>query len=166
MAAKKLKQIRNTNHCSITHKRQTHVLKNIKQKITNGKVMTAKADKGKTIVITHTQDYTNKVYTFLTENNFSTIPQNPTKKDRAIILNTLQQWDHIINKNQIKHLTQKNPTPPTLNALLKLHKPGIPIRPVINNIGAPSYKAPKKINTHKPPASQQPIQHHQLYHTC
>ena len=97
--------------------------------------MIAKADKGKTIVIIHTQDYTNKVYIFLTENNFSTIPGDPTKKDQALILKTLQQCDHIINKNQIKHLIQKNPTPPTLNALLKLHKPGIPIRPIINNIG-------------------------------
>ena len=33
MAAKKLKQIRNTNHCSITHKRQTHFLKNIKTQV-------------------------------------------------------------------------------------------------------------------------------------
>jgi hypothetical protein len=73
--------------------------------------MIAKADKGKTIIIIHTQDYTNKVYTFLTENNFSTIPQDPTKKDQATILKTLQQCDHIINKNQIKHLTQKKPYP-------------------------------------------------------
>jgi hypothetical protein len=46
-----------------------------------GNAMIAKADKGKTTVIIHTQDYTNKVYTFLTVNNFCTIPQDPTKKD-------------------------------------------------------------------------------------
>ena len=106
-AAKKLKQIRNTNHCSITHKRQTYILKNITQKIANGNAIVAKADKGETIVIIHTQKHTNKVYTFLTENNFHTIPQDPTKKDLAIILKTLQQCYHIINRKQIKHLTQK-----------------------------------------------------------
>ena len=57
IADKKLKQIRNNNNnCSIIHKTQTHVLKNLKQKITNGKVIIGKADKGKTILIIHTQD--------------------------------------------------------------------------------------------------------------
>ena len=44
----------------------------------------------------------------------------------------------IFNKEQIKHLTQINPMPPTLKAQLKLHKAGNPIRPVINNRSAPS----------------------------
>ena len=34
----------------------------------------------------------------------------------------------------------------TFNAQLKLHKPGDPIRPVINNKNAPSYKIAKHIN--------------------
>jgi hypothetical protein len=42
--------------------------------------------------------------------------------------------------------TSKNPTPPTLNAQLKLHKPNIPIRPVVNNNKAPTYKTAKKLN--------------------
>ena len=39
---------------------------------------------------------------------------------------------------------KKNPTPPTLNAQLKLHKPNISIRPVVNNKNAPTYKTAKK----------------------
>ena len=34
-----------------------------------------------------------------------------------------------------------------LNALLKLYKPDIPIRPVINNINAPAHKTAKRLNT-------------------
>ena len=41
---------------------------------------------------------------------------------------------------------QKNPQPPTLKAHLKLHKPGNPIWPVVNNMSAPSYKIAKHIN--------------------
>jgi hypothetical protein len=41
---------------------------------------------------------------------------------------------------------KKNPTPPTLNAQLKLHKPNIPIRPVVNNKNAPAYKTAKTLN--------------------
>ena len=49
-------------------------------------------------------------------------------------------------QKQHTHLTQKNTAPPTLKAQLKLHKPDIPIRPVVNNRTAPSYKAAKKLN--------------------
>ena len=33
-----------------------------------------------------------------------------------------------------------NPTAPTIKGLIKLHKPGHPIRPVVNWKGAPTYK--------------------------
>ena len=47
---------------------------------------------------------------------------------------------------QIKYLVQKYPAPPTLNVLLKLHKPSKPIRPFANNRNVPSYKVIKKLN--------------------
>ena len=55
-------------------------------------------------------------------------------------MKTLQQCNLIINNKQMKHLMQKKPQPPTLKAQLKLHNPGNPIRPVANNMNAPSYK--------------------------
>ena len=51
----------------------------------------------------------------------------------------------MVDKKQIKFLTQKNPQPPKLKAQIKLHKPGNPMRPVINNIRAPSYKIAKHL---------------------
>jgi len=48
---------------------------------------------------------------FLTENNFHPLPHDPTNKDQMIIHKALQQCDQIIDKKQIKHLIQKNPTP-------------------------------------------------------
>jgi hypothetical protein len=51
----------------------------------------------------------------------------------------------IIDKRQIKHLTQKKPDPPYLKAQLILHKEGIPIRPIINNRTAPAYNLPKHL---------------------
>jgi hypothetical protein len=46
----------------------------------------------------------------------------------------------IIDKKQIKLLTQKKALPPTLKAQLKLHKTDIPICPLINNRTVPAYK--------------------------
>jgi len=77
---------------------------------------------------------------------YCTIANDPTNKDLKIVQKALQQCDRIINKRQIKRLIQKNPAPPTLNALLKLHKPNIPIRPVINNRNVPTYKTAKRLN--------------------
>ena len=41
---------------------------------------------------------------------------------------------------------QKKPQSHTLKAQHKLHKSGNPIRPVVNNMSAPSYKISKHIN--------------------
>jgi hypothetical protein len=109
--------------------------------------MIAHADKGKTTVIAYTQDYTDKVHAFLLENNFCTLTNNPTHKDHKTIHKTLLKCNKITDKKLIKYLTQRKPSPPTLNALLKLHKPNTPIRPVVNNRMAPTYKAAKKLNT-------------------
>jgi len=51
----------------------------------------------------------------------------------------------IIDKRQIKFLTQKKASPPTLKAQLKLHKTDIPFRPVINNRTAPACKLAKHL---------------------
>jgi hypothetical protein len=67
-------------------------------------------------------------------------------KDCKIIRETLQKRNLIFIKNQIRHLIQKKPIPPRLNARIKIHKPDNPIRPVVNNKNAPTYKISKKLN--------------------
>jgi hypothetical protein len=49
----------------------------------------------------------------------------------------------IVHKNHVKHLIQKKPQPPTLKAQIKIRKPGNPIRPVVDNTTAPTYKISK-----------------------
>jgi hypothetical protein len=57
----------------------------IKQKITNNNAVITRADKGKTTVIMYTHDFNDKVHNFLSENNFRTIPNNPTTIDQRNI---------------------------------------------------------------------------------
>jgi len=85
------------------------------------------------------------VLTFLTTNNFLTLPRDPTDRYQKLIHKTMQACNLIINKQQIKYLTQKKPSPPILKAQLKLHKTDIPIRHIINNRSAPSYKLAKHL---------------------
>jgi len=115
LAAKKLKHLHNThNNNNITHKGQANLAKNIHHKINQNNAMITQGDTGKTTVIIYKQDYHNKVYTFLAENNFHPIPNNPTNKYQKQIMTALKQCNLIINKGQIKHLTQRTPRHPYL----------------------------------------------------
>jgi hypothetical protein len=97
------------------------------------------------ILSDNSDDYSNKVHAFLTEDKFQTLQKNTNDKYQKLLLKTLQQSNLVINKKQIKHLMQKNPKLPTLKAQLKIHKPGNPSRPVTNNMNAPSYNIAKHL---------------------
>jgi nitrous oxidase accessory protein NosD len=128
LAARKLKQIYNSNsNINATQKHQLYIVNKLKKKLLTGNAMLAQADKGRTTVIIYNEQYTNKIHNFLTENNIQPLHKNPINKDRKHIQEILQQNNLIFNNRQVKYLLQKNPTPPTLNAQLKLHKPNIPI---------------------------------------
>jgi len=100
------------------------------------------------IPVVHSRFLKSFVSINLTEanNNFQAIPKNPTNKYQKQITQTIKQCNLNFNKEQNKYLTVRNPKPPTLKAQIKLHKDGNPIRPVINNIHAPSYKTAKRHN--------------------
>ena len=71
LAAKKLQQISNSgNKGGGNHRRLSHILKIINNKLTTGKAMIARADKGRTTIVMYTNEYTSKVQSFLSENNF------------------------------------------------------------------------------------------------
>ena len=145
-AAKKLKQLQHSlNNDNTTHKRHIYLTKNIQHKIEVNNGMITQADKRRTLVVIYREDYHNNVHTFLTNNNFQTIPKNPTNIYHKQITQTIKQCNLVFHKEQYKYLTVRNPNPPTLKAQIKLHKDGNPIRPVINNIHAPSYKAAKNL---------------------
>ena len=117
----------------------------------------AKADKGKTIVIINNTEYNKKTLDFINTNEITKLTKDPTNTFHKKVTETIKQCQLIINKNQTKYLIQKKPQAPTLKAQIKLHKTGMPIRPVINNINAPTYKLAKFLA--KSITSYLPLQH-------
>jgi len=109
------------------------VVKELNKKLATENAIITQADKGKIIVVIYSKEYSEKVQSFLTANNFNTLAKDPTEKFKKLIHKTLQEINLIIDKRQIKYLTQMKAAPPKLKAQLKLHKIGIPVRPVINN---------------------------------
>ena len=146
LVAKRIQQISNSsNKNGGNQKRQAHILKGINNKLTTENAMIVRAGKSRTVIIINTDEYNTKVQNFLRENNFHTLQKDPTEKDHITLQKILQQSNLIIDKKMIKFGTQKTPQPPKLNAQIKLHKPGNPIRPVVNNTRAPSYKIAKHL---------------------
>jgi hypothetical protein len=140
LATKELKQIKASgSHLDVTFKQQSYILK----KLAKENAMLVKANKGKTCVITYTDDYTAKDHNFLYNNNFQTLRTNPTDMFQKLITKALQQFHLIVNKKQLKYLIQKNPQRSTLKAQIKIHEPDNRIRPVVNNIKSPTYKISK-----------------------
>jgi len=114
--------------------------------LTTENAIVTQANKEKTIVIIHSNEYSEKVNSFLLVNNFNTLTRDPTEKFQKSIHKAIQDCNLIVDKCQIKHLIQKKSAPPNLKAQLKLHEADIPIRPVINNRTAPAYKLAKYLN--------------------
>ena len=96
-------------------------------------------------MIINLKEYSDKVHSFITANNFNKLKKDPTNKFQNSIHKIVKECSSVIDKRQRQFLIQKNPSAPVLKAQLKLHKLGISIRPVINNITAPAYKLAKHL---------------------
>jgi hypothetical protein len=117
----------------------------LRNKLVKENATLVQADKSKITVIITQDAYTDKGHTFLAANSFPILTKVPTNKCQALIHQTLQQCNFIVEKHKIKHLIQKKPAPPVLMARQKLHKPDKPNKPAINKMNAPTYKLAKQL---------------------
>ena len=68
-----------------------------------------------------------------------------TVKFQKEVKHTLKKCKIVINTDEIWRLTSMNPQTPILKGLMKIHKDGMPIRPVVDYSQAPAYKLAKKL---------------------
>jgi hypothetical protein len=146
MAYKKLKHILHDNKQNTLHKRQHIIAKQLRQKFNRNNVTVTTADKSKISVIIYTHELKEKITSFLETNQFKEIKNDPTEKHQKTMRKILNQSNQIIHKNRIRMLLPQKPTAPQLQIRLKTHKENYPIRPVVNNINAPTYKVASFLN--------------------
>ena len=60
-------------------------MKDLNKKLTTENAIIKSADKGKTIVIINSNEYSEKVHSFLTVNNFNILTKNLTEKFHKLI---------------------------------------------------------------------------------
>jgi hypothetical protein len=119
---------------------KTRLIKSIKSKPNSNQAMIARADKGNSSVILPTQQYESKIQDFLQNNNFITTTKDTTNTFQAEIKNTIKQSKTLIQYDNRWKYINLNPSAPSIKGLIKLHKHGHPIRPVVNWRDALAYQ--------------------------
>jgi hypothetical protein len=118
----------------------------IKSTLKSENLIIQKADKGNAVVIMKKCDYIEKCNTFIEEHRIEELQSNPTAKFQQECKNSLKSCTILFKWHDVEKLTQMNPSPPRFFGLPKIHKPGVPIRPVISNVTAPNHLLARRVN--------------------
>jgi hypothetical protein len=141
LTGQRIKQIMTSNTLNILHKTKMHIAKRIRNKIIQHNLTIAKADKGKTNTIIDKNSYRHKVLEFLQDNHYERLQKDPTDLYHKQTRNAMQDSNLIIDTHE--EMSNTNKTICSQAKCLKLHKDKEPIRPVVNDIQAPTYKVSK-----------------------
>ena len=88
-------------------------------------------------------EYKHKVNYFISNNEATETNDNFTTKFQKDVRNTLNECRKITDKNNEWRYINLNQSAPVMRGLLKIHKFGTPIRPVVNFRNAPTYNLAK-----------------------
>lgn len=121
-------------------KAELQTIRTLKKKLIDNEVIVVKADKGNTTVLMQKDQYIEKTEKFIVDNNIELSKKDPTVRFQNNIKAAIKNVNLIMNKTDKVKVINMNPRAPNLRALPKIHKDGIPIRPIVNYRKAPAYK--------------------------
>jgi hypothetical protein len=96
-----------------------------------------KADKRHEVVVQDKKKYIEKVKTLPATPDYGCLPQDPTKKIESKVINAVKQTKAFDDKTR-RYISPQFSKPPHMYALVKIHKRGYPIRPIVSGIGSPT----------------------------
>ena len=140
------------------HKEEYQALKQLKKDNTR---MVLIADKGVSMVVMDREEYIQKSEELLNQPNYKILQTDPTTKFKHKLISILQsiKSEGGIDENTYKRLYPTGAKPPKYYGLPKIHKPGMPCRPIISSIGSVTYATAKELSRIlKPPVGRSP--HH------
>lgn len=156
----------NTNRLEITQIINQHITKiqkpnKIKNQLIKAKQETIKflkenknililnSDKSNKTVLMYNNEYKTKMIELLKDTDtYFQINKDPTsvlsKKSSKLLKDLFDRKE--ISKLEFNNMFVKNPQPPKIYGLPKLHKENIPLRPIVSTISSPGYKIAKYLN--------------------
>ena len=105
------------------------------------------ADKGVALVVLNTEDYNKKAEDLLNQNTYRALTSDPTMrlKNKMITLLKSIKSKGGMTEELYKRLYPSGAGSPKFYGLPKLHKPGMPLRPIVSSIGAVTYQTSKEV---------------------
>ena len=106
------------------------------------------ADKGVAIVIIDKEDYQEKAKALLDDKGtYKTLKTDPTNRMKTKLISLLKKIksEGGINDTQYKKMYPTGAVPPKFYGLPKIHKRGIPLRPIVSSRGSISYEVAKEL---------------------
>ena len=137
-----IEKLKQQNPSDKTHP-ETKLIKSIRTKLVENNAMITRADKGNSLIILPTPHYANKIENFLSDNNCHTIAADRTNTFQTQVRNTVKQSKTLIPKDSRWKYINMNPSVLSIKGLIKIHKQGQLIIPVVNWRNAPAYHLSK-----------------------
>ena len=105
------------------------------------------ANKGVSLVVLDSEDYTAKSETLLNQPNYTVLKTNPTNKHKNKLVGLLKtiKAEGGIDDITYKRLYPTGAVPPKYYGLPKVHKPGMPLRPIISSVGSVTHATAKEL---------------------
>ena len=105
------------------------------------------ADKGVALVVMNKTDYINKSEELLNTSTYKRIPEDPTNKQKAKLINILRKIksEGGLSEDGYKKMYPTGAVSPKYYGLPKIHKAGTPLRPIISSIGTATYNTAKEL---------------------
>nr|XP_049602429.1 uncharacterized protein LOC125984529 isoform X1 [Syngnathus scovelli]XP_049602430.1 uncharacterized protein LOC125984529 isoform X1 [Syngnathus scovelli] len=105
------------------------------------------ADKGRTTVIMETDTYEESMQQLLQDDTYEVVQKDPTedKKNKLKALLKPLLIENKINKQAYNHLIPTANIIPRIYGTPKIHKPGTPLRPIVDSIGSVTYNLSKAL---------------------
>lgn len=109
----------------------------------NEKIVVLKADKGGAAVILDKEDYTFKMNEHLSCGSYKKLSKNPIPKIMKEVKKAILESN--FDDKLKKKLIPSSECIPRIYGLPKIHKDGVPLRPIVNTIGSPTYELAKYV---------------------
>ena len=109
--------------------------------------MVLTADKEVTLVVVNKEDYIKKAENLLNQPTYMLIPADPTNRQKTKLINLLKniKAEEGIKEETYKRIYQTGAGSPKFIGLPKIHRPGIPLRPIVSSRGTVTYSTGKEL---------------------
>ena len=141
---KKCIQKTNKNLRSNLPKEMRAAMKTLKE---DKSIVILPADKGNVTVVMNREDYDSKMKEMVNGDGYHKVKTDPTNKIEKAINTHLRELftNRTIDKTVYDKLRSTHGVAPQLYGLPKIHKPEVPMRPIVSCIGSPTYKLAKEL---------------------